>query len=302
MLSNTKPIFEFAKQKNIAVCAFNVSNLETMQAVVESAIKLNTPIIISASESAIKYAGLDNLVSIAKNLTRNTSFPIALHLDHGKSFEICKECIKAGFTSVMIDGSSLPFDENVKLTKKVVDFAHKHNITVEAELGKIMGVEDNVSSVNSILTDPFEAKQFVNLTNCDSLAISIGTAHGINKGIKQPKIYYNTISNVSNALGNNYPLVAHGSSSVPQEFVTTINKNGGCITKSQGISKQDLIKMSKTAICKINIDTDLRLAFTSGLREYLNNNKDQFDPRKILGYAKDKVKNYVEETIKMLSM
>lgn len=302
MLTNTKPLFTYAQKHNVAICAFNVSNLETMQAVVETAIKLNTPVIISASESAINYAGIENLVSLATNLTNNTSLPIALHLDHGKSFEICKKCIDAGFTSVMIDASNLPFEENVKLTKKVVNYAHKHNVMVEAELGKIMGVEDNVNSSNSILTDPIEAKQFVKLTSCDSLAISIGTAHGINKGIKKPKIYYTTISSVSNALGNAFPLVAHGSSSVPQELVNSINKNGGCITKSQGISQQDLIKMSKSAICKINIDTDLRLAFTSGLREYLTNNKEQFDPRKILGYAKEKVKNYVEEKIKMLSI
>lgn len=301
MLTNTNPIFEYATKKNIAICAFNVSNLETMQAVVESAIELNTPVIISASESAILYAGINNLVSLAQNLTKNSKIPFALHLDHGSNFEICKKAIDAGFSSVMIDGSSLPFDENIKLTKKVVTYAHKHNVSVEGELGKIMGVEDNIISKSAILTDPKEAKIFVNKTGCDSLAISIGTAHGINKGTSKPKIYYETIEEVSKELGKEYPLVAHGSSSVPKKFVNNINKFGGLIAENQGISTEDLKKMSKTSILKINMDTDLRLAFTSGIREFLSTNPQVFDPRKILTSAKEQVKIQVKEMINLLS-
>ena len=301
MLVNTKTIFEYSIKQKRAICAFNVSNLEMMQAVVECAKEENVPVIISASETAINYAGIENLVSLAKNLTKNADLPIALHLDHGSNVEICKKAIKSGFTSVMFDGSALDYAENVKLTKQVVDFAHKHNVTVEAELGKIMGVEDNIIHKNAILTNPKQAKDFVTKTNCDSLAISIGTAHGINKGLKQPKVYYDVINNVKKELGQNFPLVAHGSSSVPALLVKNINKFGGNITKSQGISTQDLAKISKSGINKINIDTDLRLAFTSGLREFLQTNPEVFDPRKILNSAKQAVKTQISSLINLIS-
>ncbi|MBQ7453002.1 MAG: class II fructose-bisphosphate aldolase [Clostridia bacterium] len=301
MLTNTKPLFDYAIKNKRAICAFNISNLETAQAVIEASNELGAPIIISASESAIAYAGAKTLVSIVNSLNTSKT-PIALHLDHGKSYEMCKKCIEAGFSSVMFDGSDLPFEENVKTTKRIVTVAHKHGVTVEAELGRIVGIEDNIYSADSVLTKPEEAVLFVQKTGCDSLAISIGTAHGINKGSKEPKIHYETIENVSRALGKNYPLVAHGSSSVPQKFVENINKFGGCIKKSQGISPKDLEKMSKTSICKINIDTDLRLAFTSAVREFLSQNLEVFDPRKILGYAKNKMKEHAKEMIKLITL
>ena len=302
MLTNTNIIFEYAQKHKCAICAFNVSNLETIKAVTEASRELKAPIIISASEGAIAYAGANNLVSLAGNFSRDTSVPMALHLDHGKSYEICKKCIDAGFSSVMIDGSSLPFEENVALTKKVVQYAHKHGVTVEGELGQIIGIEDNVSSASSILTNPQQAKEFVAKTGCDSLAISIGTAHGINKGSITPQIHYETIEAVSKALGKKYPLVAHGSSSVPQNLVANINKFGGEITKSQGIDYIDLVKMSTTSICKINIDTDLRLCFTSSIRQYLFENRDVFDPRKILGSATNQIKDYAKYLINMLTL
>ena len=302
MLTNTNIIFEYASKHKCAICAFNVSNLETMQAVTEAAKELKAPIIICASEGAIEYAGAENLVSLAGNLTRGTSVPMALHLDHGKSYEICKKCIDAGFSSVMIDASSLPFEENIALTKKVVNYAHKFGVSVEGELGQIIGIEDNVSSASSILTNPADAKIFVSKTGCDSLAISIGTAHGINKGSITPQIHYETIEAVSKALGKKYPLVAHGSSAVPQNLVANINRFGGEITKSQGIDYVDLEKMSRTSICKINIDTDLRLCFTSSIRQYLYENRAVFDPRKILGETKKQTKEYAKFLIKMITL
>lgn len=301
MKTNTKKIFEYANRKNVAICAFNVSNLETMQAVIEGAIEENVPVIVSASESAIKYAGLNVLVSMFDALTSQTKLPMALHLDHGASYDICKKCIAAGFSSVMFDGSALGFDENIAITRKVVAIAHRHDVTVEAELGRIMGVEDAVVSKSSILTDPQEAQEFVRRTGCDSLAISIGTAHGINKSTSTPKIYYDVIDGVSRALTDGYPLVAHGSSCVPQALVENINRFGGNIKKSQGIALTDLEKMKKTAICKINMDTDLRLAFTSGVREFLSTHPDVFDPRKILAAGRSAVKAQVKTMLALLS-
>ena len=299
---DSKNHFEYAQKHKCAICAFNVSNLETMQAVTEAAKELKAPIIISASEGAIEYAGVENLVCLAANLTRGTSVPMALHLDHGKSYEMCKKCIDAGFSSVMIDGSALPFEENISLTKKVVTYAHKHGVSVEGELGQIVGIEDNVKAASNILTNPADAKVFVNKTGCDSLAISIGTAHGINKGTITPQIHYETIEAVSRALGKKYPLVAHGSSAVPQNMVVNINHFGGEITKSQGIDYTDLVKMSQTSICKINIDTDLRLCFTSAIRQFLYENRGVFDPRKILSSAKAQTKDYAKYLINMLTI
>ena len=281
-LVNTKIMFEKALKGNYAIPAFNINNMETLKAVVSASEELKKDTIISASEGAIKYAGAKMLVNMVKTLTENSKVNFALHLDHGKSFESCKEAIDAGFTSVMFDGSALPFEENINQTLKVVKYAHKGGVTVEAELGKIIGVEDMVSSSEEHFTDPKEAKEFVLKTNVDSLAISIGTAHGINKGTKKPEIKFDVIDAVHRAIPT-IPLVAHGSSSVPQNLVQNINKNGGSINKSQGIPEETISKMAKTAICKINIDTDLRLAFTSGIRKVLTEKPEEFDPRKYLG-------------------
>lgn len=299
MLVNTKNMFKKALQGGYAIPAFNVSNLETAQAVAEVAGEKNLPVIISASEGAGKYAGFDYLYAIVSNASKKYQNEIALHLDHGKSFEACKQAIDAGFTSVMFDGSALPFEENIKITKQVVEYAHKKNVTVEAELGKIIGTEDMVHSDTENFTDPEEAKEFIEKTGVDSLAISIGTAHGINKSIKTPIIQYGVIENVHNAIPN-IPLVAHGSSTVPEKWVNLITKYGGQIKKAQGISEKDIKKMSETAICKINMDTDLRLANTAGIREALFTHPEYFDLREYAGAGKKYVKEQVAYAMELM--
>lgn len=299
-LVNTKNMLQKALKNNYAVPAFNVCNLETAKAVIETAEELNKDAIISVSEGAISYAGLENIINIIKTLTKNTKQEFALHLDHGKSVEICKKVIDAGFTSVMFDGSNLSYEENVKLTQEIVKYAHQKNVSVEAELGKILGVEDIINSKIEHYTSPSEALDFVNKTECDSLAISIGTAHGINKGSVKPKISFNVINAVNKILPLT-PLVAHGSSTVPQSLVTQINHLGGEINKSQGIPEDTIKKMSKSAICKINVDTDLRLAFTLGLRKSLVEQPDNFDPRKYLTSGINEVKKQVKNTFALMN-
>ena len=291
-LVNTKNMFKKAMKEGYAIPAFNICNMESAQAVAEVAGEKNVPVIISVSEGAGKYAGYDYIHAIVEVASKKYNNEIALHLDHGKSFEACKQAIDAGFTSVMIDGSSLSYEENIAITKQVVEYAHARNVTVEAELGKIIGTEDMVHSDTESFTDPDEAKDFVTRTEVDSLAISIGTAHGVNKSISTPVIQYGVIENVHKAIPN-IPLVAHGSSTVPAKWVELILKHGGEIKKSQGISEIDIQKMSKTAICKINMDTDLRLAHTAGVREDLALNPNHFDQR---DYNKSG-KKYVKEQI-----
>ena len=277
-LVNTKKMLEKALAEGYAIPAFNICNMESAQAVAEVAAEKNVPVIISVSEGAGKYAGYDYIRAIVETASKKSSNDIALHLDHGKSFEACKAAIDAGFTSVMIDASHLSYEENIAATKQVVEYAHARNVTVEAELGKIIGTEDMVHSDTESFTDPDEAKDFVSRTGVDSLAISIGTAHGVNKSIKTPVIQYGVIESVHKALPA-LPLVAHGSSTVPAKWVEEIIKYGGEIKKSQGISEEDIVKMSKSAICKINMDTDLRLAHTAGVRQDLAENPGHFDQR-----------------------
>ena len=298
-LVNTKKMLKKALKEGYAIPAFNVVNLETAQAVAEVCGEKNAPVIISASEGAGKYAGFDYIRAIVETATKHYKNDIALHLDHGKSFEACKAAIDAGFTSVMFDGSALPFEENIKETKKVVDYAHERNVTVEAELGKIIGTEDMVHSDTENFTDPQEAKEFVKRTGVDSLAISIGTAHGINKSIKTPVIQYKVIENVHSAIPT-IPLVAHGSSTVPKKWVDKVLKYGGEIKKSQGISEEDIRKMAKTAICKINMDTDLRLAFTAGVREDMKENPGHFDIREYNKVGKANVKEQVAHALELI--
>ena len=297
-LVNSKNILQKALKNKYAVGAFNVYNLETAQAVVETCEKKGTDAIIAVSEGAIKYTGLKNIVSLIKSLTKDTKQEYSLHLDHGSSFDSIKTAIEAGFTSVMIDGSNLSFEDNISLTKRVVEFAHKHNVSVEAELGKILSLEE-LRKNNYSYTNPEEAKIFVEKTNVDSLAISIGTAHGINKGNKKHGINFDVINEISLAIPNT-PLVAHGSSTVNPYFVEKINKYGGIIDKAIGIPKQTIEKMSKTNICKINVDTDIRLAFTAGIREYLTEKNQDFDPRKYLSLAKEYVCIQIENTLEMI--
>ena len=298
-LVNTKNMFKKAMAEGYAIPAFNICNLESAQSVAEVAGEKNLPVIISVSEGAAKYAGYDYITAIVETASKRYSNEIALHLDHGKSFEACKQAIDAGFTSVMIDGSALPYEENIAVTKQVVDYAHARNVTVEAELGKIIGTEDMVHSDTESFTDPEEAKDFVTRTGVDSLAISIGTAHGVNKSISTPVIQYGVIENVHNAIPE-IPLVAHGSSTVPAKWVELILKYGGEIKKSQGISEVDIQKMSKTAICKINMDTDLRLAHTAGVREDLTLNPNHFDQREYNKAGKKYVKEQVTRAFELV--
>lgn len=298
-LVNTKNMFKKAMAEGYAIPAFNVCNLESAQAVAEVAGEKNLPVIISVSEGAAKYAGYDYITAIVETASKKYSNEIALHLDHGKSFEACKQAIDAGFSSVMIDGSALPYEENIAVTKQVVEYAHARNVTVEAELGKIIGTEDMVHSDTESFTDPEEAKDFVTRTGVDSLAISIGTAHGVNKSISTPVIQYGVIENVHKAIPE-IPLVAHGSSTVPAKWVELILKYGGEIKKSQGISEIDIQKMSKTAICKINMDTDLRLAHTAGVREDLTLNPNHFDQREYNKAGKKYVKEQVARAFELV--
>lgn len=298
-LVNTKNMFKKAMAEGYAIPAFNVCNLESAQAVAEVAGEKNLPVIISVSEGAAKYAGYDYITAIVKTASKKYSNDIALHLDHGKSFEACKQAIDAGFSSVMIDGSSLPYEDNIAVTKQVVEYAHSKKVTVEAELGKIIGTEDMIHSDTESFTDPEEAKDFVKRTRVDSLAISIGTAHGVNKSISTPVIQYGVIENVHKAIPN-IPLVAHGSSTVPAKWVELILKFGGEIKKSQGVSEIDIQKMSKTAICKINMDTDLRLAHTAGVREDLALNPNHFDQREYNKAGKKYVKEQIARAFELV--
>lgn len=298
-LVNSKNMFKKALKEGYAIPAFNVCNLESAQAVAEVAGEKNLPVIIAVSEGAGKYAGFDYIKAIVETASKHYSNEIVLHLDHGKSFEACKAAIDAGFTSVMIDGSALPYEENIAVTKKVVDYAHERNVTVEAELGKIIGTEDMIHSDTESFTDPDEAKDFVTKTGVDSLAISIGTAHGVNKSIATPIIQYGVIENVHKAIPD-MPLVAHGSSTVPAKWVDLILKYGGVIKKSQGISETDIKKMSKTAICKINMDTDLRLAHTAGVREDLVLHPEHFDQREFNKAGKTYVKEQVAHAFELV--
>ena len=298
-LVNTKNMFKKAMNEGYAIPAFNICNMESAQAVAEVAGEKKLPVIISVSEGAAKYAGYDYIHAIVETASKKYPNEIALHLDHGKSFEACKQAIDSGFTSVMIDASSLPYDENIAITKQVVDYAHARNVTVEAELGKIIGTEDMIHSDTESFTDPDEAKDFVSRTGVDSLAISIGTAHGVNKSISTPVIQYTVIENVHKAIPST-PLVAHGSSTVPAKWVELILKHGGVIKKSQGISEVDIQKMSKSAICKINMDTDLRLAHTAGVREDLAMNPEHFDQRDYNKAGKKYVKEQIARAFELV--
>ena len=299
MYCNTKQMLLDARKNSYAIGAFNISNMEFAQAVINASIENNCNVIIQASESACKYAGMNTLVAIVKSIADNTSNQIALHLDHGKSPEICKQAIDAGFSSVMIDLSTLPFEENVRGVKEVVEYAHKHNVTVEAELGEIVGVEDEAHSDSEHFTNPDSAKRFVELTGCDSLAVSIGTAHGPNKGLTEPQIRFDILEKLDKVLPN-YPLVCHGASRVDKSLVDKLTSFGGTLKKAQGIPSKAIREMSiNSPICKINCDTDLRLCFAGSIREFLQNNPEIYDPRTILNYTRECIKNYVSECMKL---
>lgn len=299
-LVTTKEMFEKAYNGGYAIGAFNVNNMEIVQGITEAAAELNAPLILQVSKGARAYANHTYLMKLVEAAVIETGLPIALHLDHGDSFDICKSCIDGGFTSVMIDASSKPFEENIEITKKVVEYAHDHGVVVEAELGTLAGIEDEVkvSAEDSSYTRPEDVQEFVERTGCDSLAIAIGTSHGAYKFKPgtDPKLRFDILEEVEKRLPN-FPIVLHGASSVPQEFVRIINENGGNMPGAIGVPEDQLRKAASMAVCKINIDSDLRLAMTASIRQYLNQHPDHFDPRQYLKPARAAIKDMVAHKI-----
>ncbi len=299
-LVNTKEMFKKAYDGKYAIGAFNVNNMEIIQGITEAGKALNSPLILQVSSGARKYAQHNYLVKLVEAALLETDLPIALHLDHGDTFELCKSCIDGGFTSVMIDGSHHSFEENIKLTKQVVEYAHAHGVTVEGELGRLAGVEDDVSvsDEDASYTRPEEVEEFVSRTGVDSLAIAIGTSHGAFKFKpgQKPQLRFDILEKVSELLPG-FPIVLHGASSVIPEYVAMINQFGGNMPDAIGIPEDMLRKAAEMAVCKINIDSDLRLAMTGTLRKYFAENPGHFDPRQYLSPARTAIKGMVEHKI-----
>lgn len=299
-LVTTKEMFEKAYAGGYAIGAFNVNNMEIVQGITEAAKEENAPVILQVSAGARKYAKHAYLTKLVEAALIDTDLPIALHLDHGDDFEICKACIDGGFSSVMIDGSKHSFEDNIALTKKVVEYAHAHGCVVEGELGKLAGIEDdvNVSAEDASYTRPEEVEEFVSRTGVDSLAIAIGTSHGAFKFKpgQKPQLRFDILEEVARRLPN-FPIVLHGASSVSQEYVEIIKKFGGHLDDAIGIPEEMLRQAAKMAVCKINIDSDLRLAFTAGIREYMATNPSHFDPRQYLTPARNNIKAVVKHKI-----
>lgn len=302
-LVNSLEMFKKAYEGGYAIGAFNVNNMEIVQGITEAAKECNSPVILQVSAGARKYAKHAYLVKLVEAALIDTDLPIVLHLDHGDSFELCKECIDGGFTSVMIDGSKLPYEENVALTKKVCDYAHSHvpYVTVEGELGKLAGIEDavNVSDADAQFTDPNEVEDFVKRTGVDSLAIAIGTSHGAYKFKpgQKPQLRFDILEKVSEKLPG-FPIVLHGASSVMQEYVKIVNEHGGKMPDAIGIPEDMLRQAAKMAVCKINIDSDLRLAMTASVRKHFDEHPDHFDPRQYLTDARNSIRDVVRHKIK----
>ena len=300
-LTSPRAMFERAYKEGYAIGAFNVNNMEIIQGIMEAGTEEKAPLILQVSAGARKYAGQNYIVKLIEAGLLEADLPVVLHLDHGADFDICKACVDGGFTSVMIDGSHLPYDENVALTKQVVDYAHQFDVTVEGELGVLAGVEDEVSAEHHTYTDPADVIDFVSKTGVDSLAISIGTSHGANKfkpeqctrnaeGILvPPELRFDILAEIEKKLPG-FPIVLHGSSSVPQEYVKIINTHGGALKDAVGIPEEQLRRAAKSAVCKINIDSDGRLAMTAAIRKIFVDQPAEFDPRKYLGPARDELK------------
>jgi len=309
-LVNTKEMFQKAMEGNYAIPAYNFNNLEQLQAIIQACVETKSPVILQVSKGAREYANATMLRYMALGATKladelGYSIPIALHLDHGDSYEICKSCVDSGFSSVMIDGSHLPFEENIELTKKVVEYAHQFDVTVEGELGVLAGIEDDVVAEKSHYTDPAQVEEFVSKTKVDSLAISIGTSHGaykfkVKEGESVPPLRFDILEEVEKRLPG-FPIVLHGASSVMPEYVEIINKYGGNLEGAVGVPEEQLRKAATSAVCKINIDSDGRLAFTAKVREFLWNNPKEFDPRKYLKPARSAlVEMYKHKNINVL--
>lgn len=297
-LVTSREMFKQAYGK-YAIGAFNVNNMEVIQGIVEAAKEEHSSLILQVSAGARKYAKHIYLLKLVQAAVEDTGLPICLHLDHGEDYEICKTCIDGGFTSVMIDGSKHPFEENVALTKKVVEYAHAHGVTVEAELGRLAGVEDavKVNTADATYTIPEQAAEFVQRTGCDSLAIAIGTSHGAYKFKGEPQLDFVRLEKIAHLIPG-FPLVLHGASSVLSEFVDKCNQYGGKIESARGVPEDMLRKAGTLGVCKINIDTDLRLAMTSVIREYLSLSPEAFDPRQFLGPAREAIKSMVKHKMK----
>ncbi len=299
-LVNTKEMFKKAYEGGYAIGAFNVNDMEIVQGIVSACKELNSPVILQASGGARKYAHSAYLTHMVQAAVEETGLPIALHLDHGSSFELCKDCIDSGFTSVMIDGSHLPYEENVALAKKVVEYAHPRNVTVEAELGQLAGIEDevNVDADKASYTDPDQVQDFVTRTGVDSLAIAIGTSHGAFKFKpgQKPQLRFDILQEVMDRLPG-FPIVLHGASSVMPEYVAMINEFGGKMDDAIGIPEDMLRKAASMAVCKINVDSDLRLAMTAGIRKHLAENPGHFDPRQYLGDGREAITAVVKHKI-----
>ncbi len=299
-LVTTKEMFKKAYEGGYAIGAFNVNNMEIIQGITEAAKEVNAPLILQVSAGARKYANHTYLVKLVEAAIEETGLPIALHLDHGDSFELCKSCIDGGFTSVMIDGSNYSFEENIELTKKVVEYAHAHGVVVEGELGKLAGIEDdvNVSDEDASYTRTEEVVEFVTRTGVDSLAIAIGTSHGAYKFKpgQKPQLRFDILAEIEKQLPD-FPIVLHGASSVIPEYVEMINSNGGNMPDAIGIPEDMLREAARSAVCKINIDSDLRLAMTGSIRKYFNEHPDHFDPRQYLSPARAAIKDLVKNKI-----
>jgi len=296
-ITTPKEMFDRAYKEGYAIGAFNVNNMEIIQGIMEAGAEERSPLILQVSAGARKYAGQNYIMKLVEAALEDADIPVCVHLDHGPDFELCKACIDGGFTSVMIDGSHLPFEENIAITKKVVEYAHDRGVWVEAELGRLAGVEEHVVSESSIYTDPDQAVEFVERSGCDSLAIAIGTSHGAYKFKGEAKLDFERLDKISNMMPG-YPLVLHGASSVPQEFVEMANQYGAKLGDAKGVTEDLLRQAAKSGVCKINIDSDIRLAMTANIRKYMAENPEAFDPRSYLKPARQAVKDMVQRKIR----
>lgn len=296
-LTSCREMFARAYKEGFAVGGFNVNNMEIIQGIMEAGDEEQSPVILQVSAGAKKYAGMNYIVKLVEAALMDKDIPVVLHLDHGQNFEICKEVIDGGFTSVMIDGSHLPFEENIAVTRRVAEYAHDKGVWVEAELGRLAGIEDEVSSEENVFTDPDEAVEFVQRTGCDSLAVAIGTSHGAYKFKAEPRLDFERLETITRLLPD-FPLVLHGASSVPQEFLDMANTYGGQIAGAKGVPENLLRQAAASGVCKINIDTDIRLAVTAAVRRHLAENPSHFDPRQYLKPARQAVKDMVQHKIR----
>ncbi len=302
-LVTSRKMFQMAYKNGYAVGAFNVNNMEITQGIIQAISEAKAPLILQISKGAREYASMSYLRAIIDVAVReNPDIPICMHLDHGDSFELCKQCVQDGFTSVMIDGSHLPFEQNVKLTADVVKYAHDHGVVVEGELGQLGGIEEHVVGVDDVsahLTNPDQAIEFIQKTGVDSLAVAIGTSHGAYKFKTEPKLAFDVIEKIQKKAPG-FPLVMHGSSSVLQEFKNLINKYGGKMPDAMGVPEEAITRASKMAVCKVNIDTDLRMALTAKIRQVFAEKPGEFDPRKYLGPGREAIKQMVLHKLKVL--